>query len=92
MKRTRMTAAVALLTGCVASSVQPPPAGDDVRFVVLGPDGVAVARVITTAAACPHIDVDGDRATDVGPHGAGDDSRPAVAVAIRRRSRPRFRC
>ena len=60
MNRAWMTAAVALLTGCVASSVQSPPADEEFRFVVLGPEGGAVARVITTAAFCPRIDIDGD--------------------------------
>lgn len=49
---------VAALTGCVSRSVQPPPS-TEYRFVVLGPDGAAVARVITSAATCPAIDVDG---------------------------------
>ena len=29
------------------------------RYVVLGPDGVAMARAITTAERCPAIDIDG---------------------------------
>lgn len=48
----------AALCGCVSQSL-PPPAETDYRYVVLGPDGVAVARVITAAAGCPDIDIDG---------------------------------
>ncbi len=49
---------VAALAGCVSSPTQLP-ARPEYRFVVLGPDGVPVARVITEAAECPRIDVDG---------------------------------
>ena len=48
---------VAALAACVTQSSSPPPA--DYRYVLLGPDGVAVARVITADAQCPPIDIDG---------------------------------
>lgn len=51
-------ALAALLTGC---ATPPPVRGVDHRFVVLGPEGVAVARVITRAATCPAVEVDGKR-------------------------------
>jgi hypothetical protein len=52
------TATVALLAGCVLQSTTPSgPA--EYRYVLLGPDGVAVARVITVNAQCPSIDIDG---------------------------------
>ena len=50
--------AVALLAGCVSPPTQSPSPAD-YRFVVLGPDGIAIARVITTAPQCPGLDVDG---------------------------------
>ncbi|HXX86726.1 MAG TPA: metallophosphoesterase [Casimicrobiaceae bacterium] len=60
------TLAAALLAGCASQA--PPPAvaidaGDPVKaaYVVLGPGGAAVARVITTSAACPELEVDGAR-------------------------------
>lgn len=49
--------AIALLLGACATSPPVPPA--DYRYVVLGPEGIAVARVITARAQCPSIDVDG---------------------------------
>ncbi|MFO1317402.1 MAG: metallophosphoesterase [Burkholderiales bacterium] len=56
--RAILIAVVALLAGCVSSPTQTPSASE-YRFVVLGPEGVAIARVITTAAECPRIDFDG---------------------------------
>lgn len=50
--------AVAMLTGCV-SSPSGSPSPSDYRFVVLGPEGVAIARAITSAPQCPAIDFDG---------------------------------
>ncbi len=49
---------VMLLSGCssLSSGAPIPPAA---AFVVLGPEGDAWARVITTAASCPALDVDG---------------------------------
>ncbi len=58
MKRFGWMAAVGLLGGCVSSPLQPPASGD-YAYVVLGPDGAAVARVITLAAHCPAIEIDG---------------------------------
>ena len=37
----------------------PIPSDTDYRYVVLGPEGVPVVRVITAAAQCPALDVDG---------------------------------
>ncbi len=48
----------ALLGGC-AHLTSPEHAPADYRFVVLGPDGGAVARLITMEANCPALDVDG---------------------------------
>ncbi len=52
-----------LLASCATPPVTPPidANADPIRaaFVVLGEDGVAVARVITVAPACPVIDIDG---------------------------------
>jgi hypothetical protein len=50
-------AASMALAGCITS--RPAPPDTDHKYVVLGPDGVAVARVITPRAQCPAIDVDG---------------------------------
>ena len=47
MTRTYLTLAALLLAGCVSTPGTPPA---DHRFVVVGPDGGAVARVITAAA------------------------------------------
>jgi len=44
------------LAGCMTMGTAPP---GDYRFVLLGPEGVPVARVITASARCPVIDVDG---------------------------------
>ena len=55
-------AAIAALCGGCAAPVLPPaaPRATPIHaFVVLGPDGAAVARAITTAAACPAIEIDG---------------------------------
>jgi hypothetical protein len=50
----------ALLAAC-APLQRPPAEGDPIRaaFVVLGEEGAPMARVITTAAACPELVVDG---------------------------------
>ena len=37
----------------------PAPSDTDYRYVVLGPEGAAMARVITARAQCPALDVDG---------------------------------
>lgn len=57
-------AAAGLLAGCAA--VTPPPTARAplaAAFVVLGADGAASARAITTASSCPAIDIDGRTAT-----------------------------
>lgn len=57
MRRT-VTAAVVILAGCVLQSTTPSgPA--EYRYVLLGPDGAPVARVITVNGQCPSIDIDG---------------------------------
>ncbi|MFO1397887.1 MAG: metallophosphoesterase [Burkholderiales bacterium] len=51
-----------LITAALAGCASPPvtaPIGADHRFVVLGPDGAAIARVITASAQCPHTTIDG---------------------------------
>jgi hypothetical protein len=53
-----LAAIVATLAGCVLQST-PPSGPAEYHYVVLGPDGVAVARVITVNAQCPPIDIDG---------------------------------
>ena len=52
------TILAAMLSGCVSHAVQPPVRADH-RYVLLGPEGVPVARVITQAAQCPGIEIDG---------------------------------
>ncbi|MEP7329069.1 MAG: metallophosphoesterase [Betaproteobacteria bacterium] len=48
---------VVVLTGC--SGLAPEPQVSDYKFVVLGPEGVPVARAITAALRCPDIVLDG---------------------------------
>jgi hypothetical protein len=50
-------AATLALCGCMTSP--PAPSDADYRYVVLGPEGAAMARVITARAQCPALDVDG---------------------------------
>jgi hypothetical protein len=50
----------ALLAGCASLGSQPPLAA---AFVVLGEDGAATARAVTTAPVCPSITIDGHTAT-----------------------------
>jgi hypothetical protein len=50
----------AVLAGCASLSPHRPPAA---AFVVLGEDGAATARAITTAPTCPSITIDGRTAT-----------------------------
>lgn len=57
MKRALLLAAALALSGCMTSP--PVPSDTDYRYVVLGPGGVPVARVITSAAQCPALEVDG---------------------------------
>ncbi len=49
---------LSLTNGATANAVVSAPVGAT-PFVVLGPDGVAVARVITGAQVCPPISIDG---------------------------------
>ncbi|MGJ7917291.1 metallophosphoesterase [Massilia sp. LXY-6] len=51
----------AALAGCTGPSPQPQPAHDSLQaaFVILGDDGAAIARAITTSARCPSIEIDG---------------------------------
>ena len=53
--------ALALIAGCAQPPPAPMPSVSGVRyeFVVLGEDGQAVARVITSQPACPSIEFDG---------------------------------
>jgi hypothetical protein len=59
------TIAGPLLAACASNAPQPTgaDAGDRIKaaFVVLGPGGAAIARVITTSAGCPDLEVDGAR-------------------------------
>ena len=58
MKRALLFLAITTLGGCVSPPVATP-ADEDDRFVVVGPEGAAMARVITRAAGCPALVVDG---------------------------------
>ena len=58
MKRTATTIVVMILAGCVLQAA-PPSGPAEYHYVLLGPDGIAVARVITVNAQCPSIDIDG---------------------------------
>lgn len=55
--------ATAILAGCFGSDESGISSPDEVRhaYVLLGPDGQAVARAITAAPTCPAIAVDGGR-------------------------------
>jgi len=73
-------ALLAVLGGCASLSGQPAP---ESAFVIVGADGSAIARAITTAQACPAIDIDGRSAPMAvrAPWGAvplrsGDDGKP----------------
>ncbi len=57
MKHVLLIAASVALAGCMTSP--PAPSDTDYKYVVLGPEGVPVARVITPRAQCPVLDVDG---------------------------------
>ncbi|HSY29460.1 MAG TPA: metallophosphoesterase [Burkholderiaceae bacterium] len=66
LSRSTLTYAIALLAssaalvGCTVlnlSSVEAP--GHDSMYVVMGEDGTPVARVLTSAATCPQIKIDG---------------------------------
>ena len=54
------TAGITLLAACASTGKAPDDRpGHDSMFVVLGEGGVPVARVLTSAAACPSIRIDG---------------------------------
>ena len=74
-----LAAWAATVTGCASLSGQPAP---ESAFVIVGEDGTAIARAITTAQACPAIDIDGRVSTMAvrAPWGAiplraGDDGK-----------------
>ncbi|MFO1312595.1 MAG: metallophosphoesterase [Burkholderiales bacterium] len=57
MRTLFILAAILSLAGCMTS---PPVASDaDYKYVVLGPEGAPMARVITARGLCPALDVDG---------------------------------
>jgi hypothetical protein len=62
LPRTMSAIVAALLAACAGPDAMTPGA-DPIRaaFVVLGPGGSSIARVITTDPACPSVDVDGQR-------------------------------
>ncbi|MBR7782309.1 metallophosphoesterase family protein [Undibacterium luofuense] len=61
MQKNMMISAVTLaLAGCATTGTQPTaPQGLQSAFVLLGENGVPVARAITTDAVCPALEVDG---------------------------------
>jgi hypothetical protein len=76
---------IAMLGGCASVSDGPAP---ESAFVIVGPDGAASARAVTTAPSCPPIEIDGVRSRMAvrAPYGAiplraGDDgkARPGPA-------------
>jgi hypothetical protein len=70
---------LALLAGCATPPV--PPGAAFYTFVVLGPDGAAVARAITSAAECPTIELDGlARAMSVRARPGTIPQRPTVSL------------
>ena len=66
----------------------PAPSDSDYKYVVLGPEGVPVARVITARAQCPALDGRRREHRDDRPHAGGDDpgasvaQRPSAAEAV----------
>jgi len=58
--RTNLIVAIAAIAGgCAAPRPSAPVDATSYAFVVLGEEGQAVARVITSAAACPELELDG---------------------------------
>jgi hypothetical protein len=57
MKHAMTIVAALTVAGCITSPPAPP--DTEHRYVVLGPQGVPVARVVTAAAQCPTLEVDG---------------------------------
>lgn len=79
MKRVIFLLAAGALAGC-ATPPAGPPAPAVHRFVVLGPEGAATARVVTTAAECPAIVLDGvARPMSVRMAAATVPARPAAS-------------
>jgi hypothetical protein len=75
--------ALAFLAGCATGLNRQPADADPVRaaFVVLGERGAPVARVITVAATCPDIDIDGNtQAMKVRAPPATEVLRPTLSV------------
>lgn len=79
----------AFLAGCAGIQPQPPAQGSlQSAFVILGEDGAAIARAITTAASCPAIEIDGRSAPmavrsplspiPLRPQGGAAKDRPAA--------------
>jgi len=59
MMRTTLSLSIgAIVGGCAASPTGLPVGATQYAFVVLGEEGRAVARVITTSAACPELQLD----------------------------------
>lgn len=56
MRRLAMALAGLALAGCMTTRTEP---SVEYRYVLLGPEGVPVVRVITRSAQCPTLDVDG---------------------------------
>ncbi len=74
-------ALVLVVAGC-AGPVREPAAPADRAYVLLGPDGAPVARVITASADCPAIDVDGTpRPMSLRASAATLPQRPSVTPA-----------
>lgn len=85
LSATAMVALAAILGGCASLAPQHPP---ETAFVIVGADGAAIARAVTTAQACPAIDIDGKTTpmTVRAPWGAiplrsGDDGKPRPGPA-----------
>jgi hypothetical protein len=67
----------ALIAGCATLEDAPRAADESYAFVLLGEEGRAVARLITTAATCPAIEIDGiARTMDIRAQPATIPQRP----------------
>jgi hypothetical protein len=72
-KTITISALTLALAGCATTVGMAPAAqGLQTAFVLLGENGVPVARAITTDAVCPALEVDG-RARDASAHACGND-------------------
>lgn len=74
---------LAILGGCAAFQASHPPHPPESAFVIVGEEGTAIARAITTARSCPSIEIDGKVGAMAvrAPWGAiplraGDDGKP----------------